>query len=56
MPDGLADRPECVLSVLTKVKSRGAMFELWVRGTWAAVTISIMCNDIADDEDIQVGD
>jgi len=56
MPDSLADRPECVLPVLTKVKPRGAMFELWVRRTWAAVTISIMSNDITDDVDIQVGD
>lgn len=53
MPDSFTDRPECVLSVLTKVKSRGAMFELWVRRAWA---ISILCNDIIDDEDIQVGD
>ena len=56
MPDSLADRPESVLSVLTKVKSRSAMVELWVRRTWAVMTIGIMSNDIIDDEDIQVRD
>ena len=53
MPDSLADRPECVFSILTKVKPRGAVFELWVGRTWAAVAICIMCNNVIDDEDIQ---
>jgi hypothetical protein len=52
VPDYLADGLERVLSILTKVKSRNAVFELWVRRAWAVVAVRIMWNDIVDDENI----
>ena len=47
VPDSLADKVDCVLAILTKVESRRAVFDLWVRFT---LGVRIMRDDTADDQ------